>query len=149
VGVAQSSVPIDLLVTKEGNGYRIDNSRVYFKDFTADYTNVPADLAKQNVIRLDQLAAELKKFPNYKIKIVGHAVMVHWDDAALGKVEQDTVLVPLSKARAEAIKQAVVDRGVNGAMISTEGAGASDPLVPDSEFSNRWRNRRTVIFLMN
>jgi hypothetical protein len=148
-GVAQTTVPIDLLVTKEGNGYRIDNSRVYFKDFTADYVNVPADLASQNVVRLDQLAAQLKKFPAYKIHIVGHAVMVHWDDAALGKIEQDTVLVPLSKARAEAIKQAVVDRGVNPAMITTEGAGASDPLVPDSEFSNRWRNRRTAIFLLN
>jgi hypothetical protein len=149
VGVAQSTVPIDLLVTKVGNGYRIDNSRVYFQDFTADYVNVPEDLAKQNVIRLDQLAEKLKKFPDYKIKIVGHAVMVHWDDKDLGKIEQDTVLVPLSLARADAIKQAVVDRGVNGAMITTEGAGASDPMVPDSEFSNRWRNRRTVIYLMN
>jgi hypothetical protein len=50
----------------------------------------------QNGIRLDQLAEKLKKFPKYKISIVGRAVMIHWDDKVLGEIEQDTVLVPPS-----------------------------------------------------
>jgi hypothetical protein len=148
-GSIQSGIPIDILVIKQGNGYRIENSRVYFKDFTADYRDLAPDLARQNVSRLDQLAAKLKKFPGYKIKIVGHAVMIHWDDPAQGKIEQESVLLPLSKARAEAIRQAMIDRGVDPATIETEGAGAGDPLVPDSDYANRWRNRRTAIFLVN
>lgn len=147
-GQAKSTIPIDIIVIKQADGYRIPNSRVFFKDFTADYKSVAADLVAQNTTRLDQLADKLKKFPGYKIKILGHAVMIHWDDPALGKVEEDTILVPLSKARAEAIKQAMVERGMDPAMIETEGVGAADPLVPDSDYANRWKNRRTAIFLI-
>ena len=148
IGPIKSSIPIDLIIIKEANGYRIPNSRVYFKPFTADYRDVAAELSRQNTLRLDQLAEKLKKFPGYKIKIVGHAVMIHWDDAALGKIEQETVLIPLSKARSAAIRQALVERGLDAAMIETDGVGAADPLVPDSDYANRWQNRRTAIFLV-
>jgi hypothetical protein len=148
VGLVKSTVPIDIIVIKQANGFRIPNSRVFFKDFTADYHDVAPELEAQNVTRLDQLAEKLKKFPGYKIKILGHAVMIHWDDPALGKIEEDSVLVPLSQARAEAIKQAMIERGLDSAMIAAEGVGAADPLVPDSDYANRWRNRRTAIFLI-
>lgn len=147
-GLAKATIPIDILVVPQGTGYRIDNSRLYFKGFTADYHDVPAELYAQNLVRLDRLASMLKKFPDYRIRIVGHAVMIHWDNKALGQAEQDGVLIPLSKARAEAIKQALVERGLEPAIIETEGVGAADPLVPDSDFANRWRNRRTAIFLL-
>jgi outer membrane protein OmpA-like peptidoglycan-associated protein len=149
VGIVKSVIPIDILVTKQGRGYRITNSRVYFKDFTADYKSVDPPLAAQNQFRLDQLAEKLKKFPGYKVKIIGHAVMIHWDDPAQGKIEQQMVLLPLSQARADAVKQAMVDRGINPAMITAQGVGAAEPLVPDSEYANRWRNRRTALFLDN
>jgi len=147
VGIIQTLLPIDILVIKDGDNYRIENSRIYFKDFTADYQDVPANLSQQNILRLDQLASKLAKFPDYKIVIVGHAVSVFWQDSELSKTEQDEVLVPLSKARAEAIKKAMVTRGINPDAIKTEGAGDADPLVPDSDYANRWKNRRTAIFL--
>lgn len=125
-----SVIPVDILVEK-----------------TADYIDVAADLASQNSGRLDQLAAKLKKFPGYKIRLVGHAVMINWDNAAKGKAEQEMVLIPLSKARAEAVKQAMVERGLDAAIFVAEGVGAADQLVPDSDLANRWRNRRVAFFL--
>jgi hypothetical protein len=32
-------------------------------------------------------------------------------------------------------------------MISTEGVGGVDQLVPDSDLVNRWRNRRVAFYL--
>ena len=148
VGIIDAYLPVDILVIKDGDNYRIENSRIYFKDFTADYENVPANLSQQNILRLDQLAAKLAKFPDYNIVIVGHAVSVFWQDPELSKTEQDEVLVPLSKARAEAIKKAMVTRGINPDKITTEGAGDANPLVSDSDYANRWKNRRTAIFLI-
>jgi flagellar hook assembly protein FlgD len=147
VGTVRGNIPIDILVLETSTGFRIPNSRIYFKPYTADYSDVPPDLAKQNAARLDRLAEMLRKFPDYKIRIVGHAVMIYWDNPGLGKVEQEKELIPLSKARAEAIKQALIDRGLKGDMIVTEGVGASDQLVPDSDYPNRWQNRRTAIFI--
>jgi outer membrane protein OmpA-like peptidoglycan-associated protein len=91
--------------------------------------------------------AKLKKFSAYKIKLVGHAVMIHWDDKRLGDIEQRDVLLPLSQARSDAVMKALVDRGLDAAMFTTEGVGASDQLVPDSNLADRWQNRRVAFFL--
>ena len=147
VGEVKSVVPVDILVEKTGTGFRILSSRIFFKPYTADYQDVRPDLAEQNMKRLADMAAKLKKFPHYKIRLVGHAVMIHWDNKRLGDIEQQDVLIPLSKARAEAVKTALVARGLDASMFTTEGVGAADPLVPDSNFADHWRNRRVAFFL--
>jgi outer membrane protein OmpA-like peptidoglycan-associated protein len=146
-GVITGNVPVDILVERTPNGFRILSSRIFFKAFTADYRNVAADLEKQNVARLDALAEKLKKFPGYKIRIVGHAVSIHWDNPALGKVEQETILIPLSKARADAVMHALTARGLDAGRFTTDGVGAADQLVPDSNRSQRWQNRRVALYL--
>ena len=146
-GELKAVVPVDILVEKTSTGLRILSSRIFFKAYTADYQDVKPDLAAQNIQRLDDMAAKLKKFPNYKIKLVGHAVMIHWDNKRLGALEQKYVLLPLSKARSEAVKKALVDRGLDASMFTTEGVGASDQVVPDSDLVDRWQNRRVAFFL--
>jgi outer membrane protein OmpA-like peptidoglycan-associated protein len=147
VGTVKATVPVDILVEKTQRGYRILASRIFFKAFTADYNDVASDLAEQNSARLDQLAAKLRKFPGYNITIVGHAVMINWDKPLAGKEEQDKILIPLSKARADAVEAALVERGLEQNRFSTDGVGASDQLVPDSNYKDRWQNRRVALFL--
>jgi flagellar hook assembly protein FlgD len=146
-GELKAVVPVDILVEKTPTGYRILSSRIFFKPFTADYIDVRPDLAAQNMRRLNDMAVKLKKFPQYKIRLVGHAVMIYWFDKALGAIEQKDILIPLSEARAEAVKKALIDRGLDAAMFATQGVGASDQLVPDSDIADRWQNRRVAFFL--
>jgi flagellar hook assembly protein FlgD len=143
----KTMMPVDILMEKLATGYRILASRIFFQSFTADYVDVASDLAQQNAARLDALAQKLSKFPDYKIRIVGHAVMIYWDNPILGKAEQKDVLIPLSKARADAVMKALVERGLDPSRFTTEGVGASDQLVPDSDLQNRWQNRRVALFL--
>jgi outer membrane protein OmpA-like peptidoglycan-associated protein len=147
VGEVKSTIPIDILVEKMPKGYRILASRVFFKAFTADYEDVSPDLARQNAARLDALARKLQKFPDYRSRIVGHAVKIFWDNPTLGDVEESEILIPLSKARADAVKKALVDRGLDAANLTTDGVGSSDQLVPDSNIKDRWQNRRVALFL--
>jgi outer membrane protein OmpA-like peptidoglycan-associated protein/flagellar hook assembly protein FlgD len=148
VGVLTTVVPVDILVEKVPTGFRILSSRIFFKPFTADYQDVKPELAAQNMKRLDALAEKLRKFPSYKINLVGHAVKVYWDNKAVGDVEQRDVLLPLSKDRADAVKKALVARGLNPLMFTTEGVGASDQIVPDSNLADHWQNRRVAFFIM-
>ena len=130
VGTLKGKVPVDILVFDTPEGYRIQASRIFFKPFTADYLDVAADIARQNTQRLDSLAAKLKKFPGDKIRVVGHAVMIYWNNPTLGKLEQQDILIPLSLARAKAIEQALSDRGVHPKEFIADGVGASDQIVP-------------------
>jgi outer membrane protein OmpA-like peptidoglycan-associated protein/flagellar hook assembly protein FlgD len=147
VGTLKAVVPVDILVEKTATGFRILASRIFFKPYTDDYADVRPDLAAQNMKRLDDMAAKLKKFPHYQIKLVGHAVSIYWDNKRLGEIEQRDVLLPLSKARAEAVLKALIDRGLESPRFTTEGVGASDQLVPDSDPADRWQNRRVSFFL--
>jgi flagellar hook assembly protein FlgD len=147
VGTLAGKVPIDILVYRTATGYRIQSSRIFFKPFTADYRDVPAEIARQNAARLDALAAKLEKFRDYKVKLVGHAVMIYWNDIGRGKIEQADVLIPLSEARARAIVEAMVRRGLAASMLTAEGVGAADQIVPDSNYKDRWQNRRVAFFL--
>jgi flagellar hook assembly protein FlgD len=146
-GELKTVVPVDILVEKTAEGLRILSSRIFFKPFTADYIDVRPDLAAQNVKRLDDMAAKLKKFPDYKIKLIGHAVMIYWYNKKLGALEQKEILIPLSKARAEAVKKALVDKGLAEDMFSTDGVGSSDQIVADSDLADRWQNRRVAFYL--
>jgi hypothetical protein len=146
-GLVRVTVPIDILMERTATGYRILASRIFFQAFTTDYVHVNEGLAEQNVMRLNNLAAKLTKYPGYRIRIVGHAVMVNWDHPKAGKNEQKNVLIPLSVARAHAVEAALVDRGLDKTRFTMEGVGAADQLVPDSNYTDRWRNRRVVLFL--
>jgi Outer membrane protein and related peptidoglycan-associated (lipo)proteins len=150
IGTVSRNLPTDILVLKTGDGYRIRVSSIVFKGFTADYMDVPADRAARNLETLDLIAAKLKlpAFADYKVKLEGHAVMINWNDATRGAIEQSEVLVPLSKARADAIDDALAERGIDRARLVTDGVGAKDPIVPDSDFANRWKNRRVEFYLL-
>jgi outer membrane protein OmpA-like peptidoglycan-associated protein/flagellar hook assembly protein FlgD len=148
VGAAKAVLPTDILVMKVGDGYRIRVSSIVFKPFTADYTNVQADRAARNAATLDLLASKLARFPDYRIRLEGHAVMINWDNDAKGEAEQREVLLPLSNARAEAIKAALVEKGISADRMVTEGVGAKDPVVPDSDYPNRWKNRRVEFYIL-
>jgi outer membrane protein OmpA-like peptidoglycan-associated protein len=144
---AQGRVDTDILVIKEGNRYRVDVASILFKGYTDDYEDLPPEQVAQNRQTLDRLAAKFARFPDYKIRLVGHAVMINWDDPNLGKPEQEDILIPLSKARAAAIAKALSARGIAESRLIVEGVGALKPLVPDSDLVNRWKNRRVEFYL--
>ncbi len=147
-GEARTTIPTDIMVIKTLDGYRISVASIVFKGFTDDYIDVPADRAKRNIETLDLLGKKLAKFPEYRIGLEGHAVMIFWDNEEAGKIEQEAELLPLSKRRAEAIAAALVDRGIDAARLETTGLGATNPIVPNSDLANRWKNRRVEFILL-
>src|SRR5690606_65268 len=133
---------------RDGDRYKIRISSITFLPYSANFTDVdPAERA-QNQRTLNRLVEILARFPGYRIDIEGHAVQVYWYDQPRGRTEQQQVLVPLSVARAEAIRQALVARGVAASRLTASGAGGSAPVVPHSDLQNRWKNRRVEFTLI-
>lgn len=86
---------------------------------------------------LRAIAAKLQKDPEVRVRIEGHT------DAS-GSAEENLVL---SERRAEAVKAALVRRGVAAGRIETTGFGSSRPLVPERSAGDRARNRRIQLTL--
>lgn len=144
----QETIPIDILVLKDGDKYKIVISSIYVKAYTPDYMSVAPELVAKNLSTLDRLAEILKKYAAYNIRLEGHAVRVFWNDQKKGDREEKEKLLPLSNARAEAIRDALVQRGIEKGRMTTLGLGSSQPVVPHSDEINHWKNRRVEFILI-
>ena len=141
------AIPTDILVIRDNDLLRIRIASITFAPNTADFINVAEDRRQQNLQTLDRLAEKLQRYPGYQITVEGHANMVYWFDEERGRREHEQVLLPLSEARAEAIRDALVTRGIPRARMETRGVGGDDPVEPFSDTVNRWKNRRVEFIL--
>jgi outer membrane protein OmpA-like peptidoglycan-associated protein/flagellar hook assembly protein FlgD len=96
-----------------------------------------ADLLPQSYSILDRLIQILDKFPNYKIRIVGHT---DW-------VGTDEYNQKLSEKRAFSVYKYLVEHDVDKDRLSTEGLGETQPIDDNNTESGRARNRRVEFYL--
>lgn len=134
---------VDVLVEPIEGGYRIRVPRITFPGNSAELILDPADpRGAQNRAVIDRVVEILGRFPDYEIVVEGHAVNLSGTQA-----EEERELVPLSRARAASVRDALIDRGVAAGLLSARGRGGSMPLVPHSDEENRWKNRRVDFIL--
>ncbi|WP_269236370.1 DUF5723 family protein [Flavobacterium flavigenum] len=90
--------------------------------------------------RLDAIKEILKNYPNAKFAIYGHT-----DNVGNAKANQK-----LSEERAKVIMDALIEKGVNPANLTSQGFGASKPVKSNKTAAGRAANRRTeIVYLGN
>nr|WP_315150135.1 DUF5723 family protein [uncultured Flavobacterium sp.] len=85
--------------------------------------------------RLDAIKEIIKNYPNAKFSIEGHT-----DSVGNAKANQT-----LSEARAKAVMDALVAKGVNPENLTYKGFGASKPVASNKTAAGRAQNRRTEV----
>jgi outer membrane protein OmpA-like peptidoglycan-associated protein len=86
---------------------------------------------------LDQFAAGLGSQRGLEIMVIGHT----------DSTGTDAINDPLSLARANSVRAYLAGRGVNPALIRTEGRGSHQPIASNDTVEGRARNRRVEIYL--
>jgi outer membrane protein OmpA-like peptidoglycan-associated protein len=146
--VLEGEIPVDVLVIREDGKLKIRITNITFDPNSPELATDDVNNFEKNIRILDRIAEILQKYRSYDIRIEGHAVRVHWEDEERGKQEEREELGPLSKARAETVKTALVERGVDAERLVTVGLGGTEPIVPHSDLEERWKNRRVEFILI-
>ncbi|MEA3277470.1 MAG: OmpA family protein [Pseudomonadota bacterium] len=97
-----------------------------------------ADLPDGELPSLDRIAALLVEHPNLTTRIEGHT-----DSSG-----RDETNLELSQKRADAVKQALVDRGVAVERVVSEGIGEARPIADNKSSIGRRQNRRVEIYVI-
>lgn len=144
----ETTVTVDILVIQDGDRYKIRVSDIRFPSYSYELSEKESrSLLNENKAVLERIATLFTRFPDYTLTVEGYANAVNWNDAKKMKVEQEETLIPLSKMRAETVKQALVMLGVADTRIRAVGLGALRPIVPFSDTENIWKNRRVEFIL--
>ena len=96
-----------------------------------------SELTSQAGPRLDKLAEFLTQFPNRKLLIEGYT-----DSVGSDSYNQD-----LSDRRAQAVRDALVQRGVDSSRITARGYGKAHPVADNASPEGRAMNRRVEIVI--
>lgn len=97
-----------------------------------------AEVAKASAADLDRIATVMKKDEDVKIRVEGHT-----DSIGNGDTNQK-----LSEARANAVKELLIQRGVKADQLTSQGYGSSRPVADNKTAPGRQQNRRVVAVLV-
>ncbi len=141
--VVRGYIPVDVLVIRDGDNLKIAVPSIIFARNVATFDGLDPDVIERNNQILSRIAEILNRFKSYSVVIEGHANNV------TGTEREDTEeLIPLSQARADAIKVILQRNGVNGARLSTVGMGGTRPVAALEDSDNWWKNRRVEFILI-
>jgi outer membrane protein OmpA-like peptidoglycan-associated protein len=89
--------------------------------------------------RLDQLAQFLNEHPDRRVQI----------DGFTDSVGTDSYNDDLSSRRADAVKSALISRGIDSSRIGTQGYGKAYPVADNNDSGGRQLNRRVEVVIGN
>jgi outer membrane protein OmpA-like peptidoglycan-associated protein len=119
-------------VREEKRGLIISLSDILFD--TGKATLLPGTQSK-----LTQLAKILSTYTDRKIVVEGHT----------DNVGGDAFNLQLSEARAESVRNALIENGVSPDLISAVGFGKAKPVASNETASGRQQNRRVEVVVLN
>jgi outer membrane protein OmpA-like peptidoglycan-associated protein len=101
------------------------------------FTSDSAVLKPEAVEQVAKLGEILGKYPQDRIRVQGHT-----DSTGSAAHNEE-----LSLRRAQAVRDVLVSRGVNGGQVLVEGAGASRPIADNKTAAGRAANRRVELHI--
>lgn len=103
------------------------------------FESASSTLLQKSIYEIEKLYALLKDNPSISISIIGHTDNI-------GSEEDN---LKLSKKRADAVRQVLLDMGIEENRIMTEGKGEQIPIADNSTEEGRSLNRRTEFVVNN
>ncbi len=146
VATFERRVAIDILVVNREGKLYLMVPNIIFGAYQHELDSRGAEQLQENLDSIGRVVEIYNKYPDYRLLLEGHALNVFRGDAEAA-AKEEKILVPLTERRAETVKRALIERGLDPDMIETEWFGGTRPIVDVHDREIRWKNRR-VEFIM-
>lgn len=112
-------------------GEKIELRNIFFE--TASYALLPA-----STVELDKLVKLMKANPQMRIEVGGHT----------DNIGKDAANQVLSEQRANAVRNFLLDQGIDAGRVTAKGYGATRPVATNDNEQGRALNRRTEVTVL-
>ena len=131
---AQTAEQLEQQYGREAMAQALDAKRRYDL-YGVHFETGQATIQPQSQALLDDIAEVMKSFPTWRLEIVGHT------DAAGEPAQNES----LSRARADAVRAALVQRGIAEGRLVPQGMGEAQPVASNDTPEGRALNRRVEL----
>lgn len=100
-----------------------------------------AVIKKESDEDIEQIYVLMKAYPSMEIELRGHT-------DSLNKTGDSEYNIKLSEKRAEAVKEAIVKKGIDKNRIYIKGLGDTEPIASNETEEGRKKNRRTEFIIL-
>jgi len=140
-------VPLDIFLVKRNGKLHIAVPNIIFGAYKHTLDSRGAEMERRNLESIRKVADIYEQYPAHDLLLEGHALNIYRGVSGSREAAEEEVLVPLTRRRAQTVKDALVERGMPSEKIGIEYFGGSNPIVSVHDLSVRWQNRR-VEFIM-
>jgi len=134
-GASQTTSVLDAGQVREMFGSTLDALPGVATSFTLYFVEGKDELTPESQAQLESVFAELKRRPLPDIAVIGHTDTV-------GSLDFND---KLSRARADRMRELLIERGLPGERIQAAGRGKRELLVPTEDNVSEPKNRRVEI----
>ena len=140
-------VPLDVFLVKKDGKLHIAVPNIIFGAYQHALDSRGPEMEKRNLESIRKVVDIYNRYPAHDLLLEGHALNIYRGVSSSKETAEEEVLVPLTQRRAQTVKEALVERGMEPGKIEIEYYGGTRPIVSVHDISIRWQNRR-VEFIM-
>lgn len=118
-------------------GAQLDPNREF--PLTIEFAKDSSQVVGTSVPDVDALASIMQEFPTLTIAIEGHT----------SSEGDETHNQQLSQQRADAVREMLVSKGIDGGRVTATGKGSADPVADNNTEEGREHNRRIAVTVVN
>ncbi|MBN1699567.1 MAG: hypothetical protein JW881_18755 [Spirochaetales bacterium] len=143
----KKTLPLEILVVRIGDKLYVLVPNIIFGAYKYKLDSAGKKMYDRNMKSLKKAVEIYKKYPNYLVGLEAHALNIYLNKP--GKKEQEErILLPLTRRRAEEVKKAMIKLGVDEKRIRTFAYGGIYPIVSVRDRKIYWKNRRVEFILL-
>ncbi len=136
----KESLPLDVLLVKKDGKYFVMVPNIIFGAYKYSLDSAGPARYKDNMDSLKRIIELSERYPQYGLILDAHALNIYLGGSREAKEED--ILYPLTEKRAEEVKKALIELGLDPERIATEAFGGKYPMVSVTDRNVRWKNRR-------